>query len=546
MGTEFSLQRRTFTSRRIFGRMCFKQCLRIQKGPSLHLIGAIDQGTQSTRFVLYDKELNVVAEAQNPHEQFYPNPGWCEHDAEEIWKSTLKCISEAIDKTAGKNIVIDAIGITNQRETTVAWNKTTGKPLAKALVWLDTRTTGIVDQICNKYSGPMSFHSKTGLPVNTYFSAAKMKWLYDNVPAVAKASKDGTLCLGTIDAWLMWKLTNGASFVTDITNAQRTFLVDVNTCQWSTEMCKVFGISMAALPSIKSCSETFGICTATELHSDIQRVPITGCAGDQQAACIGQALFKNGQVKCTFGTGAFILRNVGTKCVLSTHGLLATPCYQLGKDAPVVWALEGSIPIAGAGVSWLKDNLKILKSAKDTSEILQRTKDTGGVYMVPAFSGLFAPRWRTDARGIICGVTQATTKDHIIRALLESIGFQMKEVFAAMAADAATQAAGTATSVSKVVRVDGGMSQNDDFLQLASDLCAAPIERPQNVEVTAIGAAVAAGLATGFWASTDEVEKLVNHEYQLKPKASPASVETRYKRWKMAVDRSLGWENSSK
>eukprot|EP01067_Filipodium_phascolosomae_P006655 Filipodium_phascolosomae@DN493_c0_g1_i1.p1 len=504
---------------------------------SQHVIGAIDQGTQSTKFVLFDNKLGVVAEKQLPHQQYYPKSGWCEHDAMQIWDNTVKCIQDVMESVKGKNLVVDGIGVTNQRETTIAWDRNTGKPLFKAIVWLDTRTQSIVDDICAKHSGANSFRAKVGLPVNTYFSAAKIKWLFDNVPAVRDAAKAKRLCIGTIDSWLMFKLSGNTAHVTDITNAQRTFLVDVKTCTWSQEMCDVFGVPMDALPQIKSCAEELCKCTAKELHSGIQKVAVTGCAGDQQAACIGQGLFANGQVKCTFGTGAFILRNTGTTPAHSAQGLLTTPCYQLGKDAPVTWALEGSIPIAGAGVSWLKDNMGMLTSAKETGEILRNTKDTGDVYMVPAFSGLFAPRWRGDARGTIAGLTQATTREHIVRALLEAIGFQMKEVFAAMAADA--------NSETQLIKVDGGMCHNPEFMQLVCDLCGVDVAKPENVEVTVLGAAIAAGLGCGFFKNQEEVAALITTNQSYKPVMPAATATTKYNRWKMAVDRSLGWEEAS-
>ncbi|KAF8819398.1 putative Glycerol kinase [Cardiosporidium cionae] len=489
----------------------------------MEFVGSIDQGTQSTRFTLYDNKLKKLFSASELHEQHYPQSGWCEHDPMEILNNTYTVINTVLveAKATHSDFKIVSIGITNQRETVVAWDKFTGKPLYNAIVWLDTRTSDIVQRHVDKYGSVDAFRPTVGLPINTYFSAFKIQWLLENVPEVSNAVKEERACIGTIDSWLIWNLTGGLEggvFVTDITNASRTFLCSVHTQNWAPKLLSVFDIPLSCLPSIRSSSELYG-----------------NCVGDQQAACIAQAVFKPGDVKCTFGTGAFILMNTGTNPVLSTRGLLTTPCYQLGSDAPIIWALEGAIAIAGAGVSWMKDNLGLISSPQETEELITSVEDTDGVVCVPAFSGLFAPRWRTDARGAILGLTQHHGKAHIVRAMVEAVAFMLHEIVDAMREEL------HADTIS-MVKVDGGMANNNAFLQICANIINFGMARPKNTEVTSVGAAVAAGLSVKFWPHLKHVEELLRSESAIWVPSMDAEFRAKkLKLWEAGIERSLNW-----
>nr|AZL94747.1 glycerol kinase [Nephromyces sp. MMRI] len=506
----------------------------------MEFIGSIDQGTQSTRFTIYDQQLNVVAYSYAEHEQITPFSGWCEHDPMEILEKVYKVLSEAYEEAKNKftDFTIKCIGITNQRETIVAWDKTTGKPLYNAIVWMDARTSNIVDELIKTYGGKGVFTPITGLPINTYFSAVKIRWLIENVQNVRQAIENNTLLFGTIDTWLIWNMTGGINhgqYYTDITNASRTMLFDIHTCNWSLKMLDLFNIKSSFLPTIKSNSDLFGYINNTRI-SQYNNTPITGCAGDQHAACIGQCLFTPGKVKVTFGTGAFFLMNIGNTPSYSNAGLLTTPCYQLGKDSPVTWALEGSIAIAGSGVSWLKDNLEMINSPAETEEIIRQTVDSEGVVFVPAFSGLFAPRWRTDVRAGIFGLTLKHTKSHIIRALLESIAFMSLEIIDSMKAD-------TSMKITSL-HVDGGMTKNNLFLQICSDILETRIEKQPATELTSLGAAIAAGFYMGLFKSLNDIEKIVQHENILwEPKMDKETIKKKINLWYSTVERCLNWDD---
>eukprot|EP00745_Piridium_sociabile_P008063 TRINITY_DN15383_c1_g1_i2.p1 TRINITY_DN15383_c1_g1~~TRINITY_DN15383_c1_g1_i2.p1 ORF type:complete len:496 (+),score=43.61 TRINITY_DN15383_c1_g1_i2:168-1655(+) len=463
------------------------------------LIGSIDQGTQSTKFTVLDVDTNVVCSATKEHRQIHNEPGWCEHDPLEILEATKFCIRQVCNQIPQTSIV--AVGLANQRETVVVWDSITGKPLHNAIVWSDVRAGALADEWIASHGGGSidALKGVTGLPMSPYFSAFKILWLQKNIPEVAQAIKSGRASIGTIDSWLVWNLTKGRVFVTDITNASRTFLMDVNSCDWSERLLELFNIPLNCLPRIRSSSEVYGNVDYKWDDGMLGNVPIAGILGDQQASCLGHRLFDVGEVKLTYGTGAFLLMNTGTKRV-SSHRLLTTPCFQLGPDAPVIWAIEGAVPVAGAGVTWLRHSLGLIEKDSDTADVLRRTEDSNGVVFVPAFSGLLAPRWRADARGCICGLTQAASKDHIVRALMESICFQVYEVLEAMREDACT--------VTRL-KLDGGMTQNEPFIQLNADLLQLPIETTQaTTEATTLGAAFAAGLATKFWDNDGSLKKL--------------------------------------
>eukprot|EP01066_Platyproteum_vivax_P020335 Platyproteum_vivax@DN8237_c0_g1_i1.p1 len=515
----------------------FSKCV----GSNKVVVGSIDQGTQSSKFIYYDDKVQKVYQAQHPHKQYYPKSGWIEHDAMEIWASVVMCIND-VHNNGPQDVKCAAFGITNQRETIVAWDRKTGKPLHKAIVWCDLRTQSLVKELEEKHNGVYAFRDIVGLPINTYFSAVKVLWLLKNVPAVKEAHDKGNCQFGTMDCWVIYKLTGGPNkgvHVTDVTNASRTLLMDVNTCQWSDKMLSVFGIKKEALPQIKSSCEVYGTVTSPELPSKLQGTPIAGCIGDQQSACVGQGLFETGGTKVTLGTGAFLLQNTGTKPIVSNAGLLTTPCYQMGPKEPVVWALEGSIAIAGAGISWLKNNMGLFAKDAETEDVLRNTPDTGDVYFVPAFSGLYAPRWRDDARGCIVGLTLASEKKHVIRAMCEGICFQINEVLESMDKDL-----GQPHSKSQdIMKVDGGMTFNEPFVQLLSDITKKTIMRPANVEVTSLGAAIAAGLAVHVWPDVKAVQAVL-----LGPKGrnfAPIMKEgvrkQKLDRWNEAIERSLSW-----
>jgi glycerol kinase len=496
-------------------------------------IAAIDQGTTSTRCLLFNHAGEPIAAHQLEHQQIYPQPGWVEHDPMEIWQRTQEVIQGAMGKAGITHHNLKAIGITNQRETTVVWDKRTGRPLHNAIVWMDTRNNKLVADLTEKAGGQNAFRQQTGLPLATYFAGLKVKWLLENVPAVREAAKAGNALFGNIDTWLIYNLTGGANggvHVTDVTNASRTMLMDIESCQWSDEMCAALSVPMAMLPTIKSSSEIYGYTTEDGPFGG--RVPIAGDLGDQQAATVGQACFKAGEAKNTYGTGCFMILNTGTSLQHSENGLLTTVCYKFG-DQPTVYALEGSIAITGALVQWLRDNLKLIGSASEVEKLAQSVDDNGGIYFVPAFSGLYAPYWRDDARGVIAGLTRYVNRGHFARAALEATAYQTREVLDAMKADS-----GVAL---QALKVDGGMVYNDLLMQFQADVLGVPVIRPKVAETTALGAAYAAGLAVGFWGSTDEMRQNWGEDKHWQPTpGSKASTEL-FAQWKKAVTRTFDW-----
>lgn len=492
-------------------------------------IAAIDQGTTSTRFIVFDRQGNIVALDQKEHKQFYPAPGWVEHDPMEIWNNTREVIQNSMRISGLRVEDIAALGITNQRETTVIWNKSTGFPVSNAIVWQDTRTADICNQL--DQSGKKEiFENKTGLPLATYFSGPKIKWLLDHYPEWRVQAENGELLFGNIDTWLIWNLTGGIRggvHVTDVTNASRTMLMNLNTLEWDEELMDLLNIPKLMLPRICSSSEVYGYASTS-----LPQVPISGDLGDQQAALFGQCCFEAGDAKNTYGTGCFMLLNTGETPVFSKNGLLTTVGYKLDK-LPAVYCLEGSIAITGALVQWLRDNLQIIDKSSDIEPLARTVKDNGDVYFVPAFSGLFAPYWRSDARGIIVGLTRYTNKGHIARAALEATAYQTREVLDAMQLDSNTHL----TSV----KVDGGMVVNDLLMQFQSDILGVPVVRPKITETTALGAAYAAGLAIGFWQTTDELVNNWTKDKEWNPRMDQSIREIYYFKWKKAVEKTLNW-----
>lgn len=454
---------------------------------------SFDQGTTSSRAIVFDKQGKIVSVAQREFTQHYPQPGWVEHNAVEIWSSQISVAAEAILNAGLTAQNIAAIGITNQRETTVVWDKRTGEPVSNAIVWQDRRTSGYCDELNKRDKAPM-IQSKTGLIVDAYFSGTKIQWILDNVEGAREKANEGHLIFGTIDTWLVWKLTAGAVHVTDVTNASRTMLYNINTLSWDDELLQLLNIPKSMLPEVKSSSEIYGETAGTVLAA---RIPIAGIAGDQQAALFGQMCTEVGMVKNTYGTGCFMLMNIGDKPVLSKNNLITTIAWQI--NGKVAYALEGSIFIAGAVVQWLRDGLGIISSSADVEALAEKVPDTGGVYLVPAFAGLGAPHWNQDARGTIIGLTRGSTAAHIARAALESIAYQTREVLKAMEADSGAPI--------KELRVDGGATANNLLMQFQADIINAKVIRPKVTEVTAAGAACLAGLATGFWSSVDEIKQ---------------------------------------
>jgi glycerol kinase len=493
-------------------------------------IGAIDQGTTSTRFMVFDRSGRIVSQAQKEHEQIYPKPGWVEHDPEEIWRRTKEVITQAIQQRALRPKDLAAIGITNQRETTVLWNRQTGKPVHNALVWQDTRVEDAVAEFARD-GGQDRFRQKTGLPLAAYFSGLKIRWILHNFPAVRRQAEAGEVLFGNIDSFLLWNLTGGPQggiHVTDVTNASRTQLMNLQTLKWDKQLLALFGIPEKMLPEIRSSSELYGLAQIPA----VKDVPIAGILGDQQAALFGQTCFARGEAKNTYGTGSFLLMNTGDRPVHSQYGLITTLAYQLGGQ-PAQYALEGSIAITGALVQWLRDNLGLIQKSSDI-EILARTvQDNGGVYFVPAFSGLYAPYWKTSARGVIAGLTRYANKGHLARAVLEATAFQTREVVEAMLLD-------TGINLDQL-RVDGGMVDNDLLMQFQSDILNRPVVRPSIKETTALGASYAAGLAVGFFQGTDELRANWAVDHTWHPHMPQAARETSYRFWKKAVTRSFDW-----
>jgi glycerol kinase len=492
-------------------------------------VGALDQGTTSTRFMIFDHAGAVVGIDQKEHEQIYPKPGWVEHDATEIWTRSVEVIRGALDKAGITAADLAAVGVTNQRETTVVWDRRTGKPIHNAIVWQDTRTADICNELA-KDGGQDRLRPKVGLPLATYFSGPKVKWILENVEGARAKAEAGDLLFGNIDSWCIWNLTGGPDggvHVTDVTNASRTMLMNLETLDWDPEILKLMGIPRSMLPTIKASSEVYG-----HAKGDLAGVPVAGDLGDQQAALFGQTCFSAGEAKNTYGTGCFMLLNTGTKPVQSKSGLLTTLGYKIG-DQPAVYALEGSIAITGALVQWLRDNLGMIKTSPEIEELAKTVDDNGGVYFVPAFSGLFAPYWKNDARGVIAGLTRYVNKGHIARAVLEATAWQTREVLDAMNADS-----GVALTA---LKVDGGMVYNELLMQFQSDVLAVPVIRPKVAETTALGAAYAAGLAVGFWGAVEDLRENWIKDKEWHPALDPATRDKEYKLWKKAVTRTFDW-----
>jgi glycerol kinase len=494
-------------------------------------IGAIDQGTTSTRFIVFDRSGRVISIAQKEHEQIYPNPGWVEHNPEEIWLRTREVIADAMAKAKLRPADLAAVGITNQRETTVAWNRRTGKPVANALVWQDTRVVAYVDEL-TKSGGQNRFRGKTGLPLSTYFSGLKIRWLLDHVKGVRELAEAGEVLFGNIDTFLLWHLTGGADggvHITDVTNASRTQLMNLETLAWDREMLDAFGIPQAMLPRISSSSEVY----AQIKEEALKDVPVAGILGDQQAALVGQACFRPGEAKNTYGTGCFLLMNTGDRLVRSNCGLLTTVAYKLG-DQPVQYALEGSIAITGALVQWLRDNLGIIQKSSDIESLARSVSDNGGVYFVPAFSGLYAPYWKDNARGVIAGLTRYANKGHLARAVLEATAFQTRDVLEAMETDSKIKL--------DVLRADGGMVEDNLLMQFQADILNLPVVRPVTRDATtALGSAYAAGLAVKYFKDLDDLRSNWAVDYTWKPSMDAARRNEMYSLWQRAVSKSFDW-----
>lgn len=493
-------------------------------------IGAIDQGTTSTRFIIFDRGGRIVAVSQKEHEQIYPQPGWVEHDANEIWRRTQDVIDEALQQRSLRAADLAAIGITNQRETTVVWDRQTGRPVHNALVWQDTRVDAYVSELARQ-GGPDRFRAKTGLPLTTYFSGLKIRWILDNVPGVRARAEKGEALFGNIDTYLVWNLTGGAHgglHVTDCTNASRTQLMDLRALAWDRELLDAFHIPENMLPRIASSSEVYGEITLDSLKG----VPIAGILGDQQAALVGQTCFKTGEAKNTYGTGCFLLMNTGPTPVPSKCGLLTTVAYQIGGQ-PAAYALEGSIAITGALVQWLRDNFGLIAKSAEIESLARTVKDNGDVYCVPAFSGLYAPYWKSSARGVIAGLTRFTNKGHLARAALEATAFQTRDVVEAMEKDSGIPV--------DILRTDGGMVENDLLMQFQSDILNRPVVRPGIQETTALGACYAAGLAVGFFKDFDELRARWAVDRTWEPHMDSVQREAMYSSWKKAVTKSFDW-----
>lgn len=492
-------------------------------------VGAIDQGTTSSRFIIFDRLGAIISVEQKEHEQIMPRPGWVEHDAEEIWRNTQYVIAGALAKAGLTAADLAAVGITNQRETSVVWNRRTGEPIHNALVWMDTRTDQLVAGL-SKDGGQDRLRDKTGLPLATYFSGLKLRWLLDWVPGAQAAAEAGDLLFGNMDTWLTWNLTggvNGGLHLTDVTNASRTQMMDLATLDWDADILKLFNVPRACLPAIRSSSEVYGTAAGV-----LAGVPLSGILGDQQAALFGQACLKPGEAKNTYGTGCFMLMNTGEKPFPSTCGLLTTLGYKLG-GAPAIYALEGSISISGALVQWLRDNLNLITHASEIEGLARTVEDNGDVYFVPAFSGLYAPHWKDSARGVIAGLTRFANKGHIARAALEATAFQTREVL-----DAMTKDSGVAISE---LRTDGGMVVNELLMQFQSDILGVPVVRPKVIETTALGAAYAAGLAVGYWNSTQDITDNWGVDKRWHPAMDEARRAQLYASWNKAVARSFDW-----
>lgn len=493
-------------------------------------VAAIDQGTTSTRFMVFDRAGKVLSLAQQEHQQIYPRPGWVEHDPAEIWRHTQDVIAAAMQAKGLRPRDIAAVGITNQRETTILWNRTTGQAVANAMVWQDTRTSDLLNSFSSA-GGQDRFRLKTGLPLATYFSGLKISWLLSNVAGLREAAEGGDILFGNVDAFLLWNLTGGPAggiHATDVTNASRTQLMNLATLSWDKEILDACRIPAQILPEIRSSSENYGMARV----GPIEGVPISGILGDQQAALVGQTCFKSGEAKNTYGTGCFLLMNTGAAPVQSKSGLLTTVGYKFGRQ-PAQFALEGSVAITGALVQWMRDNLKMIKQSSEIETLARTVEDNGGVYFVPAFSGLYAPYWKADARGVIAGLTRYANRGHFARAVLEATAFQVCEVVEAMEKDSGIRL--------NVLRTDGGMVTNDLLMQFQADLLNRSVVRPANKETTALGAAYAAGLAVGFFKDTDELREHWAVDHTWTPRMDPIKRENLYRTWKKAVTRSFDW-----
>ena len=492
---------------------------------------AIDQGTTSSRAILFDHGGQIVSVGQKEHEQIFPKAGWVEHNPIEIWDNIRACVADALQKAQVNRHEVAAVGITNQRETVVVWDKNTGEPVYNAIVWQDTRTSQIIRELAGE-EGMSKYRDICGLDLSTYYSGPEIKWILDNVEGAREKAEAGDLLFGNTDCWVLWNMTggvNGGVHKTDVTNASRTMLMDIRTLQWREDICKDFGIPMSMLPEICSSSEVYGYGRKNGLLID---TPISGILGDQQAATFGQACFEKGMAKNTYGTGCFVLMNTGEEPVFSENGLLTTVAYKIGDNKPV-YALEGSIAVAGSLVQWLRDNLGMIKSSEEIEKLASTVDDNGGVYFVPAFSGLFAPYWKDDARGAIVGLTRYNNKGHIARAVQEATPYQTREVFDAMVADS-----GVAL---KELRVDGGMTKDEMVMQFQSDQLGVPLVRPQVLETTALGAAYAAGIAVGFWDGEQDVIDNWAEGKRWEPGKDREEYDRNYRLWKKAVTRTFEW-----
>ena len=489
---------------------------------------ALDQGTTSSRAIVFDHHGGIVAVAQKEFEQIFPRPGWVEHDPDEIWSSQIGVASEAISRAGLTPRELTAIGIANQRETTVVWERASGRPIHNAIVWQDRRTAGFCDQL-REEGHESTFRDKTGLVLDSYFSGTKVNWILENVDGARARAEAGELCFGTIDSWLVWKLTDGGLHVTDATNASRTLMYDIHSGDWDDELLGLLDVPRSMLPEVRSSSEVYGE-TSVELFS--HPIPIAGIAGDQQAALFGQQCTEPGMVKNTYGTGCFMLLNTGTEAVPSKNNLLTTVAWRI--DGKTEYALEGSVFVAGAVVQWLRDGLHLIRNAPEVEALSRTVDDNGGVYMVPAFAGLGAPHWDPYARGMIVGITRGTTAGHFARAALESIAYQVADVLEAMEADSGIEI--------KELRVDGGAAQNDFLLQFQSDVLQALTVRPEILETTALGAAYLAGLAVGFWTDQAEVAQQWKANRRFAPEMASEAVDVLRSDWRRALERSKGWE----
>jgi glycerol kinase len=492
---------------------------------------ALDQGTTSTRAMIFDHSGKVVSVAQKEHEQIFPKPGWVEHDPQEVWARSQEVLDEALSSAGATADDIAGLGITNQRETAVVWDKNTGEPVMNAIVWQDTRTDRLVDEL-SREGGQDRFRPQTGLPVATYFSGPKVRWILDNVDGARERAEAGDLVFGNMDTWCIWNLTGGTDgglHMTDVTNASRTLMMDLATLQWDEGLASAIGVPMSMLPEIRASSEVYG-----EVRSGggMQGVKIAGDLGDQQAATFGQTCFSPGEAKNTYGTGNFLLLNTGTEPVQSKSGLITTVGYKIG-DEPAVYCLEGSIAVTGSLVQWLRDNMRMIKAAPEVEDLAQTVEDNGGCYIVPAFSGLFAPYWKSNARGVFAGLTRYVNAGHIARATLEATAYQSREVVEAMDADSGVKL--------ESLKVDGGMVANDLLMQFQADLLGVPVIRPQVAETTALGAAYAAGLATGFWDDVESLRQNWQEDKRWEPQMDAAKRDEYYTFWKKAVTRTFDW-----